>query len=139
MTLAGIEPATFRLVAQHLNQCATLPRSPCWSQYKILKKVLKFTWKDHKQFNTALCTTAQQLPKTTETRFTRHAAVRLHTVTIIVVVTVTPLRDLPVHRQGRWRSAYLRPLALQRSGWAAPRPDRFTPEKSPVPTEQETG
>jgi len=28
MTPAGIEPATFRFVAQHLNHCATLPRSP---------------------------------------------------------------------------------------------------------------
>jgi len=28
LTPAGIEPATFRFVAQHLNHCATLPRSP---------------------------------------------------------------------------------------------------------------
>ena len=28
MTPAGIEPATFRFVAQHINHCATLPRSP---------------------------------------------------------------------------------------------------------------
>ena len=28
MTPAGIEKATFRFVAQHLNHCATLPRSP---------------------------------------------------------------------------------------------------------------
>ena len=27
LTSAGIEPATFRFVAQHLNHCATLPRS----------------------------------------------------------------------------------------------------------------
>jgi len=27
LTPAGIEPATFRFVAQHLNHCATLPRS----------------------------------------------------------------------------------------------------------------
>ena len=29
MLPSGIEPATFRFVAQHLNHCATLPRSPC--------------------------------------------------------------------------------------------------------------
>ena len=28
MTLAGIEPATFRFVAQHLNHCATAVPSP---------------------------------------------------------------------------------------------------------------
>jgi len=28
LTPAGIEPATFRFVAQLLNRCATLPRSP---------------------------------------------------------------------------------------------------------------
>ena len=38
---AGIEPATFRLVAQHLNHCATLPRSPQYStvQYNISMKL----------------------------------------------------------------------------------------------------
>jgi len=34
MTPAGIEPATFRFVAQHLNHCATLPRSPYVSYYE---------------------------------------------------------------------------------------------------------
>jgi len=28
LTTAGIEPVTFRFVAQHFNHCATLPRSP---------------------------------------------------------------------------------------------------------------
>jgi len=28
LTLAGIEPATFRIVAQHLNHCATAVPSP---------------------------------------------------------------------------------------------------------------
>ena len=33
MTLAGIEPATFRFVAQHLNHCATAV--PLFERYKI--------------------------------------------------------------------------------------------------------
>jgi len=35
LTPAGIEPATFRFVAQHLNHCATAVPSvaQCWVQY----------------------------------------------------------------------------------------------------------
>jgi sterol desaturase/sphingolipid hydroxylase (fatty acid hydroxylase superfamily) len=40
LTLAGIEPATFRFVAQHINHCATavpyMPRTPPISFYLIL-------------------------------------------------------------------------------------------------------
>ena len=41
MTPAGIEPATFRFVAQHLNHCATaVPISACrWFYYKKIHVV----------------------------------------------------------------------------------------------------
>ena len=47
MTSAGIEPATFRFVAQHLNRCATaVPTS--WNTYVIntqqLVKVPGIRW-----------------------------------------------------------------------------------------------
>ena len=35
LTLPGIEPATFRFVAQHLNHCATLPRSPLCAYFNF--------------------------------------------------------------------------------------------------------
>jgi len=34
LTLAGIEPATFRFVAQHLNHCATAVPMDCLMEYK---------------------------------------------------------------------------------------------------------
>jgi hypothetical protein len=40
MTPAGIELATFRFVVQHLDHCATLPRSP---HFKIQEKNLSET------------------------------------------------------------------------------------------------
>ena len=39
MTLAGIEPATFRFVAQHLNHCATAV--PIATQYEIKISAVK--------------------------------------------------------------------------------------------------
>ena len=36
MISAGIEPATFRFVAQHLNHCATLTRSPVYIMIVII-------------------------------------------------------------------------------------------------------
>jgi len=43
--------------------------------------------------------TAQQLPITTHARFSPHAAVSLHTITIVIIVKVKPLHDLPVQLQ----------------------------------------
>ena len=37
---AGIEPATFRFVAQHLNHCATAVPVPLWGR---VKRKVKFT------------------------------------------------------------------------------------------------
>ena len=34
MTPAGIEPATFQFVAQHLNHCATVVPGPVWTGEK---------------------------------------------------------------------------------------------------------
>jgi len=42
LTLAGIEPATFRFVAQHLNHCATAVPSNSSSSHKVRIKCLFF-------------------------------------------------------------------------------------------------
>ena len=41
MTPAGIEQATFRFVAQHLNHCANLPRSLYNTEYSVEKHRLQ--------------------------------------------------------------------------------------------------
>jgi len=38
LTPAGIEPATFRIVAQHLNHCATAVSHPKGSRKQILEE-----------------------------------------------------------------------------------------------------
>ena len=40
MTLAGIEPATFRFVAQHLNHCATAGKSDYITEFNSLRKTM---------------------------------------------------------------------------------------------------
>ena len=45
LTLAGIEPATFRFVAQHLNHCGTAV--PCIILYMAIKSILSCSWARH--------------------------------------------------------------------------------------------
>jgi len=49
MTPAGIEPATFRFVAQHLNHCATAVSK--FIKNKIVLFAIYIDWRGNKQLN----------------------------------------------------------------------------------------
>ena len=43
MTPAGIEPATFRFVAKHLNHCATAVQCVGWTEEKSPNVILQYS------------------------------------------------------------------------------------------------
>jgi len=52
LTLAGIEPATFRFVAQHLNHCATaVPRSNLGPSFKFYFQIFVENIKNSSQYS----------------------------------------------------------------------------------------
>jgi len=78
MTPAGIEPATFRFVAQHLNNCATVERYKLEIITQLLWTIVNTSYLDRNLYNVFLLRSFLMLSKYLGLQLCKVHNLRLH-------------------------------------------------------------